>query len=74
MKTNFLRSNKRALVYMRKALNALFNLLIFSAAAAVGFGLCYAIVALWFKCWFAALLLLVIGAKVIFYMFKHSDL
>ena len=74
MKTNFLRSNKRALVYMRKALNALFNLLIFSASAAVGFGLCYAIVALWFKCWFAALLLLIIGAKVIFYIFKHSDL
>lgn len=74
MKTNFLRLSKRTLVYVRKALNALFNLLIFAASAAVGFGLCYAIVALWFKCWFAALVLLILSAKVIIYIFKHSDL
>ena len=74
MKTNFLQLNKRTLVHIRKALNALFNLLIFSASAAVGFGLCYAIVALWFKCWFAALVLLILSAKVILYIFKHSDL
>ena len=71
MKTN---KEMRRLVYVRKALNALFNLLIFSASAAVGFGLCYAIVALWFKCWFSALLLLVISAKIILYIHKHSNL
>lgn len=74
MKTNFLQLNKRMLVHIRKALNALFNLLIFSASAAIGFGLCYAIVALWLKCWFAALVLLILSAKVILYIFKHSDL
>ena len=74
MKTNFLQLNKRTLVHVRKALNALFNLLIFAASAAVGFGLCYAIVALWVKCWFAALVLLIISAKVIIYIFKNSDL
>ncbi len=74
MKTIFFQLHKRTLVQLRKALNALFNLLIFSASAAVGFGLCYAIVALWFKCWFAALVLLILSAKVIIYIFKHSDL
>lgn len=74
MKANFLRLSTRTLVYVRRVLNALFNLLIFSASAAVGFGLCYAIVALWFKCWFAALVLLILSAKVILYIFKHSDL
>lgn len=74
MKTSFFQLHKRTLVQLRKALNALFNLLIFSASAAVGSGLCYAIIALWFKCWFAALVLLILSAKVIIYILKNSNL